>query len=426
MGAGLRAAYECGICEALVSATQSVCDCGAERPRGGWALHPHLGRLIAERYYLTDKLGSGGSSEVFLAEDRSSETDLEPVVIKLLSGSSSDERRRFSNEARAARRLNSPHSVKIYDFGFDNGTPFLVMERLRGRTLRRLIDEQGPIEEARVVAISLQICAALAEAHEAGVVHRDIKPANLMLLEPGGEHVKVLDFGAARVAGPDATCSLIGTPRYMSPEQILEEDVDGRADIYALGICMFELLCGRTPYAGATAVESMNAHLSGVVPTSLRGDVRPALCELIERMLSRDRDARPASMGEVADALVGLANRRPVVRWPRTVAALTVAAAAVLWLVTPSAPVGGARAANVSLPTIVAPAIEAPKPPTSAAEPTIDSPVRSAPAEPKAATTPRATSRAVAKPAPEASSQDKPATPRPPAPRAGALHARDF
>jgi len=256
--------------------------------------------------------------EVYLARDEAPAGELGEVVVKLLGAAErAIDARRFLTEARAARALATPHVVKIYDFGFEeDGQPYLVMERLRGITLRELLVRRGRFLPVEAVSVAQQVAEAMIEVHEAGIVHRDLKPENLMLVDPDHSFVKVLDFGAARLGGDEATQSFIGTPRYMAPEQLRQEELDGRADIYALGACIFEMMAGQPAFPGGTLVECMEQHLKGAVPR-LRGavDVAPLeLDTLVTRMLAKARGDRPATMAEVRAALsaVGSTTARTV------------------------------------------------------------------------------------------------------------------
>jgi eukaryotic-like serine/threonine-protein kinase len=324
-------AQVCAGCDASVDAAASACRaCGAARPRGGWPLDAHVGRTIAGRYRLLERIGKGGMGSVYRAHDCdcSSAGDLGFVVVKLLSVHGASERRRFSNEARAARRLSSPHAVKIYDFGFDAEHPYLVMELLRGKTLREVLCERGALDPAFVRELGVQICQALGEAHEAEIVHRDLKPDNLMLVGTELRFVKVLDFGAARLLGVETTGSAIGTPWYMAPEQFSDGRIDARADLYAFGACLFEMLTGRPPYDGSTVLAVMNAHLRAPVPcvSTTAPDVPIDLVLLCERLLAKDPNDRPQTAAEVEDALAGRAPRSVVVG-PRPSAAPDLALA---------------------------------------------------------------------------------------------------
>jgi len=240
--------------------------------------------------------------------------DFGEVVLKFLHPQMADDpsiRQRFMNEARAARKLTSPHIVKIFDFDFDEqGHPFIVMEYLRGEELHALI-KRGPLEPARLVRISRQITGALQECHDAGILHRDLTPKNIILL--GGhrqDFVKVLDFGIARLPDTTLSMTMLGTPRYMAPEQILQEDLDARADIFALGVLLFQSLSGQPPIRAKKSVEYLQLNLD-TRPRLLRSlcpQLPEALEQLLHAMMGKERDERPSSMLEVERRLLTIAE----------------------------------------------------------------------------------------------------------------------
>jgi hypothetical protein len=434
-------AHACGECDASVEPSAAACgSCDAPRPRGGWSLDAHVGRILGGRYRLLERLGAGGVGAVYRAADSSGDGDLGPVVVKLLANPPDGrERRRFTNEARVARTLANPHTVKVYDFGIDDGRPYLVMELLVGKTLRQVLREQGALPAGRVIEVALAICAAIDEAHQRGIVHRDLKPENLMLLAPKHTFVKVLDFGAAGgIAGPEATRSMVGTPRYMAPEQIQEGALDGRVDVYALGVCLYEMLSGHVPFAGATALETMNAHLSDPVPPLVGHDCPPALRALVMRMLEKAPDARPASLREVERSLRAMAGHEPgappphppggaTARSMRSFALGGIAAAIVLftatigvWRATAAARMADAAADTPppeSAAAIAAPEAPAAAPPTPPArDPEVPVTAGPAPARPDARARPAPTAAPAAS-APKAAASG---------PRAGILHEDEF
>ncbi|HEY1587078.1 MAG TPA: serine/threonine-protein kinase, partial [Polyangia bacterium] len=231
----------------------------------------NIGRRLLEQYILVEKIGEGGMGAVYLAEQP---TMGRRAVVKLLHPALSRDVQvsaRFNLEARAAAALNHPHIVTVYNYGaLPDGVLYLAMEHLDGRDLERTIEESGRLSAVRAVHIARQICDALAEAHAHGVVHRDLKPSNVMLVTRGrdDEFVKVLDFGIAKVRGVALTSTgmIFGTPEYMSPEQLRGATLDGRSDLYALGVVLFEMLTGRLPFAGETPEELMMSHLDALPP----------------------------------------------------------------------------------------------------------------------------------------------------------------
>jgi serine/threonine-protein kinase len=266
---------------------------------------PAPGTILRKRYRLETELGRGGMGTVFRA------TDLElrrEVAVKILSATSqtSDGRERLVREARAAAALNHPHIVTIHDVGEAAGFPFLVMELVQGPRL----SQARPTDLARVVAIAAQICDALEHAHNNNIVHRDLKPDNVLLSSIGDSgSVKLADLGLALPAY-DARISragvIVGTASYMAPEQALGQTIDGRADLYALGVVLYELTTGRLPFTGddPLTIVSQHVHAPVVPPRVLRSDLPPALERIIIRLLAKDPAQRFNSASETRAALI--------------------------------------------------------------------------------------------------------------------------
>jgi len=231
------------------------------------------------------------------------------VAVKVLrSDLAADDatRARFRNEAIAAARVNHPNIVATYDTGDDNGTAYIVMELVDGPTVRRLVDEHGPLPVQDAIRIGIEVAAALDAAHAAGLVHRDVKPPNV-LVPPSGP-VKVTDFGIAKATGDDdltRTGAVMGTARYLAPEQVSGEPADARTDVYALGLLLYEMLCGAPPFGGETGVATAMARLTTTAPPIRlqRADVPHALDDIVHRCLARDRARRYPSAGDVREAL---------------------------------------------------------------------------------------------------------------------------
>ena len=237
-------------------------------------------------------------------------TDLElrrEVAVKVLPGSATtpEARERLLREARAAAALNHPHIVAVYDVGETQGTPFLVMELVHGPSLART----RPVEIGRVVEIACQICAALEHAHANSIVHRDLKPDNVLLSAPGEfGNVKLADLGLALPGYGERisrTGVIMGTASYMAPEQALGGRVDGRTDLYALGVLLYEFTTGRLPFSGdnSLAIVSQHVHAPVVPPCVLRPDLPRALEAVILRLLAKDPAARFADAAQTAKAL---------------------------------------------------------------------------------------------------------------------------
>ncbi len=266
---------------------------------------PLIGRTLGGRYDVLARLGVGGVGVVY--QGRQVQLD-RLVVIKVLQQSaapSPEWRRRFERQARALSALAHPNVVPVTDFGIDGGVPYLVMELVQGKTLADLINE-GPVSPARALDIVGQTLRGLAEADRQGIAHRDLKPANILLeARPDhADHVRILDLGMAKFLegasspGPAENLSrggvVFGTPSYMAPEQIKAERVDARADIYAAGVILFQLLAGRLPYVADTPEGVMEAHISEPVPSLAK--VRPdlSIARLVQPVINRALAKKPA------------------------------------------------------------------------------------------------------------------------------------
>lgn len=262
--------------------------------------------LLGGRYELRDVLGFGATAEVCDGWD----TRLSrPVAIKLLRrglSSQADVRQRFEIEARAAAALNHSNIVRVYDIGNDNETPFIVMERLPGDTLGDQI-ALGPLSEAQVCAALRDVLAALAVAHDAGMLHRDIKPGNL-LIAPSGT-VKVADFGIVKTAASVHTTTghVVGTLAYMSPDRVSGKPASVDDDLYAVGVVGYEALTGQKPFSQEDIMPLAHAIVEGRPPPlkELRPDVDPVLADVIERAMSPDPLRRFGSADAMRRALIG-------------------------------------------------------------------------------------------------------------------------
>ena len=264
-----------------------------------------LGNVLRDRYRLDSELGRGGMGTVYRATDLELQRE---VAVKVLSASShtSDGRERLIREARAAAALNHPHIVTIHDVGEAGGLPFLVMELVAGPRL----SQAKPTDLSRVVDIAVQICAALEHAHTNSIVHRDLKPDNVLLSGTGhSSTVKLADLGLALPASAERISRvgvIVGTAAYMAPEQALGQPVDGRSDLYALGVLLYELTTGRVPFTGddPLTVVSQHVHAPVVPPRVLRPDLPRALETIIVRLLAKDPAQRFSSAAETREALL--------------------------------------------------------------------------------------------------------------------------
>ena len=266
------------------------------------------GTLLADRYEVGQLLGRGGMAEVYAGTDRRLDR---PVAVKLLTsemGARADVRTRFEAEARAAASLSHPGVVAVYDTGEHQGVLYIVMERLPGETLADRI-AGGPVDPGWLTTVADDVLAALAAAHAAGLVHRDVKPANILLTSDG--RAKVADFGiaksleAAGVADLTGTGQLLGTPAYLAPERLDGAPATPAADIWSLGVVLYEALTGAKPFTGDTPLATARAVSSGAHRplADARPDLDPALVAAVERALDPDPDRRFSSAAEMAAAL---------------------------------------------------------------------------------------------------------------------------
>ncbi|MBI4703055.1 MAG: serine/threonine protein kinase, partial [Deltaproteobacteria bacterium] len=273
-----------------------------------------VGDILAGKYRVERVLGVGGMGAVVAAThlDLCELRAMKFMLPQLRTSTQAVER--FLREARATVRLRGEHVVKIHDVGrFDTGEPYMVMEYLEGRDLAQILREDGPLPVVTAVDYVLQALEAVAEAHAAGIVHRDLKPGNLFLTRDvhGAPLVKVLDFGSSKLTRGLApvdgaltgSCAMFGSPFYMPPEQMRSaRDVDARADIWAVGIILYQLLLGRVPFAGDSMPELCVAVLKDepAPPSSQRQDIPRGLDAVLLGCIKKDRAARFQSVAELA------------------------------------------------------------------------------------------------------------------------------
>ncbi|HUH00848.1 MAG TPA: protein kinase [Kofleriaceae bacterium] len=322
---------------------------------------PLLGTVLDGQFELREVIGEGASGMVYRGWQASMERW---VAVKVLHPELANDDfmvERMRREARAVARLSHPGIVGMFTTGVTlGGAPYLVMELVEGVTLEQAIDSGVPLSTERVAEIGLQIAAALADSHAAGVVHRDLKPANIMVVKGrrGAERIKVLDFGIAKlvtsgiggalVSGDGqltATGAICGTPHYLAPEQASGEDIDHRVDLYSLGVLLYRLASGRLPFDG-NPVAVLLGHIQDPPPAP-RGVSDPRLVSLIMRCLQKDPARRPQSAEEIADELAGLAEgraarqdrmgRAPTVPITGELRAMAAAAAPESWVELPRA-----------------------------------------------------------------------------------------
>jgi tRNA A-37 threonylcarbamoyl transferase component Bud32 len=253
--------------------------------------HP---QVLLDRYEVGRLLGAGGMAEVYEGRDRLLARRVAIKVPLSQHARDPDFAHRFRREAQAAASLSHPGVVAVYDTGSENGTHFIVMEYVDGRTLKDVIRAEAPLYPDRAAEISADVCSALAAAHARGMVHRDVKPANIMLMPDG--RVKLMDLGIARVAAGETltqTAAMLGTAQYLSPEQAQGQEVDYRSDLYSLGCCLYEMLTGTVPFRGATPVAIAYRHVreDPAPPRLLNPDIPPSLeAVCLKAMAKRPED----------------------------------------------------------------------------------------------------------------------------------------
>jgi serine/threonine protein kinase len=281
---------------------------------------PLLGTTIVDRYEIISVLGTGAWGVIYKARHTALNR---PVAIKVLHAHlcNAHKLKRFEQEARAASLLRHQNVCTVHDLGvLPSGQPYLVMDYLEGKTLKDLLVSDDKLPYDRALPIFMQVCSALAAAHEKGVIHRDIKPSNILTHDASGkQHVVVLDFGLAKLLSPDEgatqlteTGQTMGTPAYMSPEQCQGLSVDGRTDIYALGCVMYETITGSVPFTGSTAYQCMMQHSSQLpeLPSSkeLAAPLPDMLEQIILKALEKDPIKRFQTAQELSDALSKVAT----------------------------------------------------------------------------------------------------------------------
>ena len=311
----------CPSCDARCRADATYCaTCGSDvRNVPVIDGDPYVGLVIAGKYKVEQLIGEGAMGRVYVAKQLTLE---KPFAVKILAPHLMNDEAshaRFGAEAHNCASLNHPNVVSVVDYGrTPENVTYIVMEFIKGITLERIIAEQYPLARERIVDLTLQILAALAEAHGLGILHRDLKPENILVqqLRTHGELAKVLDFGIAKLmdnpVGPGLTSAgmVCGTPEYMSPEQARGHKLDARSDLYAVGVILYQMLAGRPPFESESAVEILHKHLheAPIPPSRLRGVQPDPLEAVCLRALSKEPANRYASAMEFREELIAASS----------------------------------------------------------------------------------------------------------------------
>ena len=308
----------CPHCGSSCAVEHQYCPaCGFPVGTVGSSVDKFVGKTLPGGHHILDLISVGGMGRVYRAQQSALGRTVAVKIIHPHLLSDENSALRFMTEARAASQLNHPNSVSVFDFGrTDDGQPYLVMEFLRGKDLARVAHEEGPLSFGRIVDVLRQVLAALGEAHDLGIVHRDLKPENVILepLRRGGDFVKVVDFGLAKlradaqapsnVTSPGIVC---GTPDYMAPEQGRGDAIDGRSDLYSVGVMLFQLLTGRLPYEADNPTQVVMMHLTIPVPDPRQVAPERAIPEpliaVVFRAMAKDSRDRYHDAAEFAEAL---------------------------------------------------------------------------------------------------------------------------
>lgn len=326
----------CPVCGTRYHAAATFCQKDGTSLMGSAAEQdPLIGQVLLEQFRIEEVIGAGGMGTVYRAHQSNIRRD---VAIKVLHSElvqNPDAVRRFQREARVATSFDHPNLVRVFLFGqLPDGSLYLVMEYLKGRSLTEVLRAEGQLPPDRALHVSIQICDGIGDAHARGVVHRDVKPENVLLVKRGADpdFVKVVDFGIARLLWDENTHAtqsgvIFGTARYISPEGAAGEHTDMRSDVYSIGVLTYQLLCGETPFSAPSPVAMLMKHIHQPAPdirTRARGGAIPGpIADVVMRALAKNPDARQESSGALAEELRAAAARSGVDLSPFRFAATT-------------------------------------------------------------------------------------------------------
>ncbi|MFB0565781.1 MAG: serine/threonine protein kinase, partial [Candidatus Aminicenantaceae bacterium] len=320
-------AIECPVCQFINPASTEYCrNCATSLPPSGHissistktfnllAKELTRGSIFASRYEVIEELGEGGMGRIFRVEDKKIKEEVALKLIKPEIASDKKTIERFSNELKYARKIAHRNVCRMYDLGEEKQTHYITMEYVPGEDLRSMIKMVGQLSAAQAVSIARQVSEGLAEAHRLGVVHRDLKSSNIMIDKAG--NARIMDFGLARSLQakgiPDAGM-MVGTPEYISPEQVDGKDTDQRSDIYSLGVIIYEMMTGRLPFEGDSPLSIALKHKTERPPDprKFNPQVTPELSRLILKCMEKERERRYQSAEELRTELTRIEGGMP-------------------------------------------------------------------------------------------------------------------
>lgn len=269
---------------------------------------------LETRFQVLQELGRGGMGIVFLAYDKQLKDNVAIKVLSPFLGNDPESLERMRREVTAARRITHTNVIKIYDIAESNGLHYITMEYFAGENLKQLVTRKGPLSLQEGLQILFQICDGLEAAHSQGIIHRDLKSQNIIMNERG--HLKIIDLGLARtnqLEGMTATGLIMGTPEYMSPEQVMGRRTDERSDLYSLGVIMYEMFSGRVPFTGESAISVGFLHLKEMCQPlkSIQNQIPDSLSAIVDRLLQKDPAHRYQSVRDVRRDLEQLLSFKP-------------------------------------------------------------------------------------------------------------------